>query len=135
MMRPRPLNIEEIKNGVTYKILETIDDAITEHWIKTGLYARAYPKFKGKITIHLELNDPMVGTDVSNSTATFEDELPETPPIDIELEIPETPPNRFRDETSQPITVTAMENGHVVERPVKYQQRKKEGKIVKKSEN
>jgi len=127
LMRPRPLSIEEIKNGVTYKILETVDEAVTEHWLKTGLFSRAYPKFKGKITIHLELFDPLVGTNISNSTVEFEEELPPAP-IDVEIEIPETPPNRFRDETGQPITVIALEAGKVVERPVKYQQRKKEGK-------
>lgn len=125
----RPLSSDEIKDGLVVKVLDAVETAIRDRLGKTcNLFGRAYPKFRGTVKIHLELDDFGLTThDNSEASFTGEDGAPkgETTGVDVDLEIKETPPNQFRKETSQPITVAATEDGKNVLRQVRYQPRGK----------
>lgn len=130
---PRPLQAEEIKTGIA----QMIADAVYEKLSTTcNLFGRAYPKFKGTVNIHLEMDDYGQVT-VDNSITNVEGGEGEigagSVPLDIDIDIPEMPPNEFRMETDQPIIKTVIEDGRPVEKKVKYQPRKKKSDAKKTS--
>lgn len=126
MERPRPLEAEEIKLGIA----QLVADAVYERLGKTcNLYGRSYPKFKGVVTIRLELDD-FGQVVIDNSTATVEggeEAGTGTVAVDTEVTIDEMPPNQFRMETDQPVTKTVIEDGKSVEKKVTYKPRTKTG--------
>lgn len=122
---PRPLAAEEIKTGIA----QMVADAVYEQLGKTcNLFGRSYPKFKGTVSIHLELDD-FGQTTVDNSVTNVEGGEGEigagSVPVDDEIEIKEAPPNQFRMDTDQPIVKAVVEDGKTVEKRIKYKPRKK----------
>lgn len=121
---PKPLSTEEIKTGIAQIVADAVFDKLST---TCNLYGRAYPKFKGTVSIHLELDDFGMTT-VDNSVTNVEGgegEIgPGSIPLDVDLEIEEMPPNKFRMETDQPVIKTVMEDGKAVEKRVKYGPRK-----------
>ena len=125
---PRSLDVEEIKVGIA----QMVADAVYEKLGKTcNLYGRSYPKFKGTVTIHLQLDD--FGDTVTDNSITLveggDGEIGSgAVALDAEVTIEEMPPNQFRVETDQPITKSVVEDGRTVVKKVKYQARKKGSK-------
>jgi hypothetical protein len=112
---PQPLDGEEIKNAIVYRIGQAIHESLDKH---CRLYQRAYPKFRAFWTVHYELDDfgrEIVGdvkgdllvqehsealSQYAVAASTFDGEpIPE----DLSGEIPETPPNQLRRETEQAV--------------------------------
>lgn len=124
---PRSLTSEEIKTGIA----QMVADAVYERLGKTcNLFGPSYPKFKGTVNVHLELDSFNFGAPVVDNSVTLveggEGEIGTgSVGVEVDIEIPEMPPNKFRMETDQPIVKTVVEDGRTVEKSVKYQARKK----------
>lgn len=123
--RPRPLEAEEIKNGIA----QLVADAIYDELSKTcNLFGRSYPKFKGTVSIHLELDDFGLTTH-ENRTVVVEGGEGTigagSVPLDANVNIEEMPPNEFRMQTDQPITKPVVEDGKTTQKKVHYKPRKK----------
>lgn len=123
--RPRPLDSEEIKNGIA----QLVADAVYDELSKTcNLFGHAYPKFKGKVDIHLELDD---FGEVAHENRTVNVEGGEgkigagSVPLDVKVDIAEMPPNEFRMQTDQPITKSVIEDGKTTQKKIHYKPRKK----------
>lgn len=146
----QPLDGSEIKQGTAHKILEAIDariaEMLTDAMSKScRLYGVAYPKFRAKWTLELELEDFGRTFNVSAGGASMVQAFDEptsqyvnsteplTDPVQIaeEGEIPFTPPDVFRKDTSQPVpvmveTATGTEQKAVVYRRQRGRQRSAE---------
>jgi hypothetical protein len=131
--RPRPLDSEEIKNGIAQMVADAVYDELTK---TCNLYGHSYPKFKGTVTIHLELDDfGLVANE--NRTVLVEGGEgtigPVSIPVDAKVEIAEMPPNEFRMETGQPITRSVLEDGKATTKKIHYKPRKKHAGVKKTS--
>jgi hypothetical protein len=120
---PRPLQAEEIKDGLTTLIAEAVRARLDK---SCSLYGQSYPKFSAEITICLKLDDFGRMTEDNHSLTVAEGEPgPDAVTLDASFTVPEQPPNQFRMETDQAITKAVVEDGKVVEKRVKYQARGK----------
>lgn len=125
---PRPLQADEIKTGIAQIIADAVYDKLGT---TCNLFGRAYPKFRGTVKIHLELDDFGMTTEDNHELKVEGGEGDigtGSVPLDLDIEIPEVPPNQFRMDTDQPIVKTVVEDGKVVEKRVKYQPRKSAAK-------
>lgn len=146
----QPLDSLEIKTGIVHKILEAVDaklaSAIMESLGKTcRLYGVAYPKFKAKWSIHVDLDDfgrmfeadIRAGLPVQEFSETFgqymdsqQTEVELTAEIEVEGEIPETPPNQFRRETEQGVpTMIQGPTGNQEQKSILYQKPRRTGRV------
>jgi hypothetical protein len=93
-----------------------------------NLFGVAYPKFKGTVSVRLELDSfgaPVIDNSVTQVEGGEGEIGTASVGVEVDVDIKEMPPNRFRMETDQPIVKTVVEDGRTVEKRVKYQARKK----------
>jgi hypothetical protein len=120
---PRPLDAEEIKTGIAQMVADAVYDQLTK---TCNLFGKAYPKFKGWVQIHLELDDFGIVTEDNSLTNIQQGEVSDDAAVlNAKLDIEELPPNQFRMETDQPIVKTVIEDGKPVQKKIKYQPKKK----------
>jgi len=124
-----PLDCDEIKSGIVTKIAESIWDALNN---TCNLYGVAYPKFKAKFVIDLNLdNFGDVRLDVVAGETESEGEFHNPHQIQIEGEIPFTPPNVFRKQTGQSIPVIVEnDDGSVEQKAIFYRKERERGPKV-----
>lgn len=149
--KPRPLAADEIKEGMVVLIADAIYDRLNK---TCNLFGQAYPKFRAKWSVDIELDDfGAVITDHSEGAVETTDQMHDDMPVmgsipvervntkganvlHVEGTVDEMPPNKFRVDTEQPVVVTAVEDGKPVERQVKYKSKLQKSKAAKRaSEN
>jgi hypothetical protein len=117
----QPLSADEIKDGLITKICEAIYDAMNK---TCNLYGCAYPKFRAKFSIDLELdNFGDVRLDRVAGEAESEGEFHNAQTIPIAGEVPFTPPNVFRKQTGQAVPVTVEKDDGTVEQKAVFYKR------------
>jgi hypothetical protein len=120
---PQPLDGEEIKNAIVYKVSDAIRDVLDK---RCALYGKAYPKFKATVRIEFTLDDfgrivqGAGDAEVSEGELTTGSEAEE-----ILVDIPETPPNVLRRDTEQPVPTMVTKNGVQREQKITYAPKKR----------
>jgi hypothetical protein len=132
---PRPLDADELKQGIAHMVAEAVYDKLSTSGI---LFGRAFPKFKTAEPIRIRLlldrsyiAGPEFGDDamVDNHLVSIPGEVGDDPvEVEVDLDIPAQPPNLFRQKTGQPVPVITQEKGKTVERAVKKYQPRSKGK-------
>jgi hypothetical protein len=120
---PQPLDGEEIKNAIVYKVSDAVRDVLDK---RCALYGKAYPKFKAIVRIEFTLDDfgrivqGSGDAEVSDGELTGGAETEE-----ILVDIPETPPNVLRRDTEQPVPTMVTKNGVQREQKITYAPKKR----------
>lgn len=144
--KPKPLAADEIKEGMVVLIADAIYDRLNK---TCNLFGQAYPKFRAKWSVDIELDDfGAIITDHSEGAIETTDQMHDDMPVmgsipvervntegalHIEGKVEEMPPNKFRVETEQPVTVNAVEDGKPVERQVKYKSKRQKSTAAKRA--
>lgn len=120
---PQPLDGEEIKNAIVYKVSDAIRDVLDK---RCALYGKAYPKFKATVRIEFTLDDFGRMIEGSGDAEVSEGELTSGAETEeIVVDIPETPPNVLRKETEQPVPTMVTKNGVQREQKITYAPKKR----------